>query len=668
MWQSLYARLFADFFAHDPSQLTWASGLRNALGIVLPLVIGFWSGHIGIAGVIAVGAIVTGFAGLTGTWPKRMRAMAWATVWVGAAAYLGVLSGGHPVPTLVLVAVSGGVAGILVGINPEMSPIGTLATNSLIIFSGLAPNPSLSGDIALEVMAGGALQLLLVGLSRRFQPLVDGTNSLKAALAYLAQYTRHATRELDLAAARSLVVAETRVNDHAIAPDRRRRLAELLFHLDLARNDIVALKTLARIEGIPAWNADLEGAIADVLDGLRRELSRSKTPDPRMLRHTLQSHLASLHSNEASLHLNHLIQTLDTLYGLASQNAAPDRVRPAAPSPPAHAWWRDLRAHLTLRSAALRHALRLMGTLAVAEWVFQRWHIPHGYWIPLTAVVILKPDFFSTVGRGIARMAGTLLGVLVGTGLVFAAGHQTPWTVIAILAMAWGMYTVLNFNYPLFSLLISAEIVILLTFIGQIEPVVAMHSRLVATVAGSLLALGAYAAFPTWQRSQVPSTLAQWVEAERRYLGAILENTTPWIYRRETRLSRVQSAALIESALNEPSPERILRSRVLRWMTELHGLTEILMSLELRLEQEPRPLDPAFMAFGQNLGERMRSLQNDLRSPARKNAPPHDAGRSPGSIRDPFLDAAAQQLQDAVDRMAQALPVMPKAGSHRGRP
>lgn len=67
-----------------------------------------------------------------------------------------------------------------------------------------------------------------------------------------------------------------------------------------------------------------------------------------------------------------------------------------------------LKANVTLRSSAFRHAIRLSGTLTVAVLLYRFLHLPRGYWIPLTALIILKPDFFTTFSRGSARILGTL--------------------------------------------------------------------------------------------------------------------------------------------------------------------------------------------------------------------------------------------------------------------
>ena len=84
-----------------------------------------------------------------------------------------------------------------------------------------------------------------------------------------------------------------------------------------------------------------------------------------------------------------------------------------------------LRANLTLRSSAFRHALRLAVTVAIAATIDRAFDLPRGYWIPLTVLFVLRPDFGSTYTRGLQRYVGTALGVVLAT-VITAALHPGP--------------------------------------------------------------------------------------------------------------------------------------------------------------------------------------------------------------------------------------------------
>ena len=49
------------------------------------------------------------------------------------------------------------------------------------------------------------------------------------------------------------------------------------------------------------------------------------------------------------------------------------------------------------------------------SWASARWPIPHGYWIPMTIAIVLKPDFAGTFRFGLLRVIGTFAGLLLTT-------------------------------------------------------------------------------------------------------------------------------------------------------------------------------------------------------------------------------------------------------------
>ncbi len=72
-------------------------------------------------------------------------------------------------------------------------------------------------------------------------------------------------------------------------------------------------------------------------------------------------------------------------------------------------------ANLSFRSAVFRHGVRLAATVAVAETLSRSLETPRAYWLPMTAVLVLKPEFTVTFTRGLLRIAGTMVGLLLAT-------------------------------------------------------------------------------------------------------------------------------------------------------------------------------------------------------------------------------------------------------------
>ena len=138
--------------------------------------------------------------------------------------------------------------------------------------------------------------------------------------------------------------------------------------------------------------------------------------------------------------------------------------------------------------SALPYACRLAVTLAVGTEIYRRLHFSSGYWIPMTALLVLKPGLTDTASRAIARTVGTLAGAVLASVLIVHLPMSTPVLALLTLLFAWFSYATSNVNYALFSICITAYIVFLLSLNGLTGKLIAEH-RAVATVIGGALAL-----------------------------------------------------------------------------------------------------------------------------------------------------------------------------------
>ena len=141
-----------------------------------------------------------------------------------------------------------------------------------------------------------------------------------------------------------------------------------------------------------------------------------------------------------------------------------------------------------LANSSIPYSNRLAVTIAVSTEVYRRLHYPSGYWIPMTALLVLKPQLTDTVSRVIARMLGTMCGAIAGSFLL-AHVHASPVTLaIGALFFAWLAYGLLNVNYALFTTAVTSYIVFLLALNEVPGDEVAEH-RTICTAIGAAIAL-----------------------------------------------------------------------------------------------------------------------------------------------------------------------------------
>ncbi|MFX6517807.1 FUSC family protein, partial [Acinetobacter baumannii] len=88
-------------------------------------------------------------------------------------------------------------------------------------------------------------------------------------------------------------------------------------------------------------------------------------------------------------------------------------------------------------------------------------HLPHGTWLILTVLVIVKQDYHSTRQRALERMGGSLIGGAVAILLV-ALIHNLIVLDILLVVLCILAYSHLPYNYGLFVVYLTPFVVLLI--------------------------------------------------------------------------------------------------------------------------------------------------------------------------------------------------------------
>ncbi|MGI8960198.1 MAG: FUSC family protein [Bryobacteraceae bacterium] len=269
-------------------------------------------------------------------------------------------------------------------------------------------------------------------------------------------------------------------------------------------------------------------------------------------------------------------------------------------------WLGTLGANLHFKSPAFRHAVRLATCVAIGDAIGRSISWERSYWLPMTVAVVLKPDFTTTFSRGVLRLVGTFTGLILATALY----HLFPLSPLTQLILV-GVFTFLlrsigPANYGVLSLTISGLIVFLIAATG-VSPAEVVVQRALNTAAGGMLALLAYALWPTWERTQLWEVIAEMLDASRFYFQAIvdkfkrgdpsleskLENT-----RRAWRRARSNAEASVDRVSAEPGITGDQLGCVTSILAHSHALVHAMMALEAGLTgaQASKP-PPEFQTF-----------------------------------------------------------------------
>ncbi|AIE75932.1 MULTISPECIES: FUSC family protein [unclassified Synechocystis] len=151
-------------------------------------------------------------------------------------------------------------------------------------------------------------------------------------------------------------------------------------------------------------------------------------------------------------------------------------------------WWEPLRSNFQPNSPLFRHGLRLSLGGIVGVLIAKIIPIPYGFWIVLTLIFVLKPDFSLTFQRFSNRLLGTLLGVFVMSIALKLIQDPHVLSFMGIVAIAMGV-SLLRFHYSFAVFFITAFALILKAISPDVPTEYALVSRLVCTLIGSAIAL-----------------------------------------------------------------------------------------------------------------------------------------------------------------------------------
>src|SRR5437016_6480593 len=153
------ARVIWRLLTHfDRSKMVPSLALRNAAGVILPLVVGFALGMPRGGLAMASGALNVSYSDGHDPYPQRARRMLASTVWCAIAVLLGGLTGHHNVAAIAIVTAWSFVAGLLVSLGTTAADVGVISTVMLVVYAAQPLTPRQAVESALLALAGGLLQ------------------------------------------------------------------------------------------------------------------------------------------------------------------------------------------------------------------------------------------------------------------------------------------------------------------------------------------------------------------------------------------------------------------------------------------------------------------------------------------------------------------------------
>jgi uncharacterized membrane protein YccC len=672
-------------------------GVRFALGVGIPLFIGAATGDLIEAVAISGGALLVGLTDAGAPYASRVRAMLLTCVTVAVCTFVGELAGNSAVALVVLLAVASFGAGMFIALGVPTYVVALTAPLTITVVSSASADAAHALERAALAFAGGLFAIALVLVPWRAHAHLPERRAIASVYRALATWVRDPNADdrkpIREALTKARETLDASVGSTAVPSPSAEAFRVLVDEADRTYRDLVSLRSARRrLEPVDSGGsgraADVgRGAAAEALVAVAASLEFGRwEADADSIRDRLDDSVAALRNELAvdraageALRVNELEEMLqrgmsvradlrgaiDLATSWQGEGPPPDAVRHVRPRRAdlgLRRPWPVLRANLTLHSSAFRHAIRLSLTIAVATAVAQVSGLARGYWLPLTVLFVLRPDFGSTFTRGLQRYAGTALGVVLAT-LITAALHPGPYALATLITvLSFVVSAVLYANYGLFTLSITAFVIFFVAYAGVHDEFATALDRLLDTTIGATITLGIFALWPTWERVLLPDTTADLIEADRVYVRALLSS---WFddgkgrdavadARARARLARTNTEASVQRALLDPSARRSQfgTDRASGTLTSMRRFADAALALEAYFDDELPPAPPVAWT----LADQLDATLAELAAAAREHRAP--SGLPPLRTTQQELAALvgpAVPLAEETDRMVNSL-------------
>jgi len=653
-----------------PNRIALSTALRGTIATAAPLVLLRAPGLGAFAYPAVLGALATSMVDVGG--PYRSRLVGMLTQGLGGAALLllGTLTGDYWWFAAAVMAAIGILSGIVRAAGPGGQSLGVNAAVAYLV--GLQVGEA-GGGVPLWVFgyALGGLWTVVVALAfwqlrpyRRLEQEVaiawEAVAELLAAVSLEDEASVVARRRREqLIAIRHAAARDTAEKAREALGETRSRMAgpgttiaQLVVLLNAAERIGAAAVTLGE-SAAPASaerrkaTAALQQACIEVarvlLDGkgqlslapLRRQFPAAPARDG-----AAPSATDVLAEAQAMRHFENAAEALGLLFG--ERRRLFDLLRLAfAHRRPRGTMLAALRPHTSPRSAIFRHALRVAVVTAIDTAIITRLQLPRGIWLPMTSLIILQPDYGSTVKRALQRTAGTVAGAVLA-GLLLTTLHGTTEYDVVLGLLIFATFLLIRRRYG-YAMTFLTPIIILLIGMSSADPWIDLAERVTYTAGGAVLAIGAgYLLWPQWEREQLRERLARGVRADKDYLAAVLAalagEAAP-----AARLAELQRLAELAAAnadagfqrmLADPAHHRAPAAEGFTLIIYLHRLCRHAIALAAQLGAVAAPAAP--------LATLRRLIEAALEDAARAL----EEGRAPAPR--PAFDAPLAELSSAL--------------------
>ena len=250
--------------------------------------------------------------------------------------------------------------------------------------------------------------------------------------------------------------------------------------------------------------------------------------------------------------------------------------------------------NFNLKSVIFKHSLRLALVVMIGFTIGAYFSVQNAYWILLTIIVIMRPNYGLTKQRSKQRIVGTLIGGAIATGIVLLIQDTTVYAILGIgsLVLAFSM---VQRNYKTSATFITLSVVFIYALLKP-DVLNVIQYRIIDTIIGAgLAALGNAVLWPSWEYFSINSIIGESLKANKEYLFSIQKYyqekgavpTTYKLSRKRAFLASGNLSSAFQRMTQEPKSKQMHLDKFYEVVVLSHTFLSSLASMGTYIQNHP---------------------------------------------------------------------------------
>lgn len=272
-------------------------------------------------------------------------------------------------------------------------------------------------------------------------------------------------------------------------------------------------------------------------------------------------------------------------------------------------------------STIFRHSLRLALSVMVGIAIGSYLEVLNGYWITLTLIVILRPNYGLTKERFKHRTIGTLFGGGIGYIIILLTQNPVLISILSILGFVVGMSMVQR-NYKTAAAFITMHVLFIYALLVPNALEFAQYRVIDTLIGAGIAAIANLLLLPAWEIKNIDRTLARVFKANKEYLEQIVlyynkKGKLPHQYkvtRKEAFLALSDLNASFQRMAQEPKYQRKDIGKIYELSTLNNSILASLASISTYIISNPTtPASVSFNRVTEHIKENLELSENILK-------------------------------------------------------